>query len=63
MEKVELAMEYLIQSWSDDLGVAFDGEQNLSVLFETMTKEEQDEYITTANSYCAFFGRNYSAEN
>lgn len=60
MEKVDIAMEYLMQTFSEDNNVAFEGEQNLSILFETMTKEERDEYITTANSYCAFFGKDFS---
>jgi hypothetical protein len=59
MEKVDLAMEHLMQTYSDDLDIAFDGEQKLYILFETMTAEEQDEYITTANSYAAFFGKDF----
>jgi hypothetical protein len=60
MEKVDLAMEHLMQTYSDDRDIAFDGEQKLSILFETMTAEERDEYITTANSYAAFFGKDFS---
>jgi len=57
MDKIDLAMEYLIQSWSDDIELAFEGEERLSVLIETMTAEERNEYFTVANSYAGLFGR------
>lgn len=63
MGKVELAIEYLLATQSEDTAAAFEAEQHLSILVETMTRDEENEFIELARSYNEFFGRNFSSEN
>jgi len=56
MDKVSVAIEYLMGTFSDDQEIANANENLLLQYWSTMSAKEQDEYLTLSQSYVNTFG-------